>query len=223
MAGHPSQTLRGDLAEVIAQRMEAERQTLWTSLPGEVVSVSGDGRTATIRPLYRPRFNGEPVDMPELVDVPIQWPRGGGMVMRFPLKAGDQGEIRVQARNMDEWYGRGSAEPAATARMHDLSDSTFQPGLSSSQAPAGPYDPDNFELGSADGSFRMKMSPDGKFEMTGAEGDIIALLEELCDLLAQDGLNILSGSSAGLGIHQLQNRAGYAAIKAKIAAMKIGG
>lgn len=221
-AGYHGKTLRPNLEDAIAQAVDADRRSLWTSLPGEVVSVSADGRTATIRPLYRPRFNGEPVDMPDLLDVPIQWPRGGGMLMRFPLKPGDQGEIRVQSRNIDDWYGKGTAEPGFTARMHDLSDSTFQPGLSAGTAPAGPYDGDNFELSSDDGQFRLKMSPDGKFEMTGAQGDIIALLEELCDLLAQDQLVIAYGSSAGTG-HQLSNRAGYAAIKAKIAAMKIGG
>lgn len=222
MAGHPNASLRGTIAEVFSQRMEAERQSIWTSLPGEVVSVSGDGRTATIRPLYKARFNGasDPVQMPDIVDVPIQWPRGGGMLMRFPLRPGDQGEIRVQARNLDDWYGKGTAEPAATARMHDLSDSTFQPGLSSSQAPAGPYDPDNFELSSEDGQHRIRMSPQGKFDMTGAEGNVIALLRELAELLASDGLDIKFGSSFGT-THALQKRAQYAEIAAKLSAMEL--
>lgn len=222
-AGYHGKTLRRGLDEAIAQAVDADRRNLWTSLPGEVVRVSGDGRTATIRPLYRPRFNGEPADMPDLLEVPIQWPRGGGMVMRFPLKPGDQGEIRVQSRNIDEWYGKGTAEPGFTARMHDLSDSTFQPGLSAGTAPVGPYDPDNFELSNSDtGEFRFRMSPDGKFDLTGAEGNIIELLEQLCDLLANDTLVIAYGSSAGSG-HALEKAAQYAAIRDKIAAMKIEG
>lgn len=221
MAGHQrSKALRGRMVEAIGDATQSEREDIWTNLPGKVVSVSADGRTATIKPLYRPRFNGEPVDMPELVEVPINWPRGGRMVMRFPLKEGDQGMISVMSRNMDDWYAKDGEQPAATQRMHDLSDATFSPGLSSSQAPVGPYDPDNFELSSADGQYRISMSPEGKFKIDGAEGNLYTILAEFMELVASDELLIKHGSSAGSG-HQLFNRVALMALAQKVRDMAL--
>jgi hypothetical protein len=157
--------------------------------------------------------------MPQLPDVPIAWPRGGGMVMRLPLKAGDEGMVKVMSRAMDETYESGGEQPAPSARMHNLSDSVFSPGLSQKAAPVGAYDPNAFELSSENGSFKFQMDKDGKFKMEGSKGCIIALMQELCQTLAGDTLVINYGSSAGSG-HALEKAAKYAEIGAKIGAMK---
>lgn len=221
-AGHNrSATLRGNLETAIAETVEARMAQVWTNLPVKVVSISGDGKTATLQPLYKPRHNGEAVSMPQLVDVPIEWPRGGGMVMRFPIKSGDKGMVAFMSRSMDDFYETGDETAAPSARMHSLSDGVFRPGLSDKSAPVGEYDNTAFELGSEDGQFKFKMNEAGQFKMEGAQGDIIDLLQELCQKLSSDTLVIKYGSSAGSG-HELQFKADYAAIAAKIAAMKMG-
>ncbi len=46
-------------------------------IPGKIVSFNAPAQTATIQPLYKPKFNGQPVDMPELLEVPVRFIRAG--------------------------------------------------------------------------------------------------------------------------------------------------
>ena len=178
MAGYFGKTLRPQLADVIAQAMDSEKREMWTNLPGRVVSVSADGRTATIKPLYKPTFNGKPTEMPELVDVPIARQRAGGFVLSLPIKAGDEGMISVMSRNMDEWYGKNKEQAGFTSRSHDLSDSTFTPGLSFSGADFPDYNPDSLEIRSVDGTTKIEFTDDGKIALESGGEELVNILDE---------------------------------------------
>ena len=208
-----------DPADAIGQIAQLERDTTWGPIPGEIISYDAAKGTGTVRPLYKPVVNGKTLDMPDLYEVPVDMPRTAGMGMTFPVPAGTKVMLTPQMRALDE-YEEGNAGTPYDARSFHIS--TMRASLSGGDSLSDPLpgaDADNFHLRfNASGSFGLKGSPDGKFQMTGAEGDVFAILAEFMQLVASDELQIAYGSSAGTG-HALKNRAALLALAAKIEAM----
>jgi len=108
---------------------------------GQVVDYDRVTQTATIRPVVKGRRKTEEggvefYDLPELVNVPVEFPQGGGCSITWPLAAGNQGMVRVAERSHDEWRAVGGAglQPQHSRRF-DLTDATFYPGV---RSPADP-------------------------------------------------------------------------------------
>lgn len=172
-------------SDVIDGRAQAERQAIWGEIPGKVVSFDKDTQTITAQPLYRPSLNGTPTDMPELYEVPMRFARIGGFVITSPVKAGDHVTLRPQMRSSEKYHTEGTFE-ATDARSHSLADyEAFLDGGEPLTDAIANFNGDNFEIRSADGSFAMEMSEDGKFRFRGAQGDFIALLADAVELDAQ--------------------------------------
>lgn len=92
-----------------------------------------DGRqTVTVKVVLSGQDeNDEEIHIPPLVDVPVQFPRGGGFALTFPIKAGDEGLVVFSDRCIDGWFQSGKAGIPPDHRLHDLSDAMFIPGISS--------------------------------------------------------------------------------------------
>lgn len=207
--------------ETVAVQAQSEREAMVGEMPGRVVSFNPGNQTITVQPLYRPTHNGEAVDMPELVEVPVRFPRMGGFVMTTPVKAGDTVTLRPQMRSSEEYHTGGAYETPQDNRSMSLSDmEAFLDGGESISDPIAGFNSKNLEIRSADGSFKIEMSEDGKFKIEGAQGNVYDLLSQVVELLASDMLNIKSGSSAG-STHELQHKAQYEVIAGKLRAMAL--
>jgi hypothetical protein len=68
------------------------------------------------------------VDYPLLMDVPVVFPRGGGVTLTFPIKEGDECLVVFSSRCIDFWWQNGGVQERADKRMHDLSDAFVIPG-----------------------------------------------------------------------------------------------
>ena len=205
--------------ERIAIQAQAERESMIGEIPGRVVSFDPVKQTITVQPTYRPVHDGKPVDMPELQEVPVRFPRAGGFIMTTPVKSGDMVTLRPQMRSSEEYHTGGSHESPKDTRSMSLSGmEAFLDGGESLTNPIENFNSENFEIRSADGNFKFEMSEDGKFKIVGAEGNWYELVAQLAELLAADGLDVKFGSSLGT-THALQNRAEYTAIGAKLRAM----
>lgn len=212
---------RGQNEEISRQAAASERADIHTNLPGEIVSFDPATQTATVKIQYVPKINGEETPYPELLKVPVNTPRGGGFAMSIPTQPGDLGMLVFAERDLSSWYEEGGDKAGDSTRMHDLSDAVFIPGgMMPSPDRLESFNAQNFEVRTVDGQYKIEMSPDGKFAMVGAQGDIVSLLRDLVELLSTDQLVINYGSSAGSG-HELQHRAAYAEILSKLNAMVI--
>lgn len=207
--------------ERVAVQAQSEREAMFGEIPGKVVSFNPANQTITVQPLYRPSHNGEPVDMPELQEVPVRFPRMGGFVMTTPVKAGDAVTLRPQMRSSDEYHSGGPYEAVDDNRSMSLSDmEAFLDGGEPISDPIPAFNSDNLEIRSADGAFKIEMSEDGRFKIEGAQGNVYDLLAQLAELLSTDSLNVLSGSSTGSN-HELQHRAQYLSIASRLRAMAL--
>jgi hypothetical protein len=116
----------------IRTMIEGELIDVHTSMPGIVKSFDAKTQTATVQPAIRRFFIGRGyVDLPQCVDVPVSFPRYGNFVITGPVSPGDEGELRFSERCIDNWWTTGGVQDPAEPRMHDLSDASFTPGISS--------------------------------------------------------------------------------------------
>lgn len=204
----------------VGARAQAEREDQWGNMPGRVVSFDPATQTATVQPLFKPRHNGQPVDMPQLLEVPVRFMRAGGFVITTPVKPGDKVELRPQARSSANYHtGDGGAFAPADSGSFSLSDmEAHLTGGESLAEPIPAFNNEALELRSADGSFKMQMTEDGKFRFVGSMGELFDVLATALEALATDQLQIAYGSSAGTG-HAMANAATYAAQAAKLRGM----
>lgn len=207
--------------ENTAVQAQSERESMWGEMTGTIVSFDPATQTASVKPDYKPRHNGQPVEMPQLDEVPVRFPRAGGFVITTPVKPGDKVALRPQMRSSEEFHTGGDYTPVGDARSFSLSDmEAFLDGGEPLSNPIPSFNSSNMEIRSADGQFAIEMSEDGKFKMRGAEGNWFDLLAQLAELLAADTLKINYGSSAGSG-HELQFKAQYAEIAGKLRGMAL--
>lgn len=196
--------------EVTAVQAQMERESQWGEMPGTVVEFDAAKQTIKVKPDYRPMHNGEPVDMPELEEVPVRFPRAGGFSITAPIKPGDKVTLRPQMRSTEEFHTGNPMEAKSDTRSSSLSDmEAFLEGGEPLTNPIPNFNGSNFQIRSESGDFAMEMSEDGKFKMQGATGnwfDIMAELAEKCE----EGFTLLGTEAT------LDHMAEYAALGTQI-------
>lgn len=157
-----------DSVEATRTALEGKQAEMWTALPGTFGGYSNASITATIQPAIAgtvsdERGRSQNVSMPVLPDVPVVFPGGGGFILTFPIKGGDEALTVFSSRCIDGWHQSGGVQPEAEQRMHDLSDGIAIPGLRSQARPLSPpADPENTQWRSEDGKTSITMTPDGE-------------------------------------------------------------
>ena len=176
------------LASNIKEGIEARLKDLHTASPGIIESFDPVTQTASIQPAIRrvfKLFDGEkeiltPTDLPILINVPIQFPRGGGFSMTFPVAKGDECLLVFCERSIDNWHNSGGVQDPRARRFHSLSDATAFVGLSSLSNSVPDYDPVNMQIRKDDGSAAISITPNGD----------IALISEQVVLVQADHVAI---------------------------------
>lgn len=183
-----------DLDESSRIAAESAQTDVWTSMPGIIVSHERDKNTVTVQPalkLKRIKSDGtaEWIQIPELADVPIMYPGGGGATMTLPMKKGDEVLLNFSARNIDKWHQQGGVqEQNVPFRMHDMSDGFAVPGFRSQPRKLSNVNENAAEIRTDDGTMVIQFDPVAKkitvkspannirFETPGLEvtGEIIA-------------------------------------------------
>lgn len=125
-----------DFEEVLRLNSESHQAKMWTSIPAIITSVNLEAQTCACQPAIQgevtlPNGSVQSVNLPLLVDVPIQFPRAGGFAITFPVKAGDECLVIFASRCIDSWWQSGGVGAPAEHRMHDLSDGVAILGITS--------------------------------------------------------------------------------------------
>lgn len=121
------QTRSGDLAETLKSERSITNNQLRVALPGIIQSFDPETVTCVVQPAIRyvetdNDGNRATNNYPLLVDVPVVFPRGGGITLTFPVKAGDECLVIFADRCIDFWWQSGGVQEPVDSRQHDLSD-----------------------------------------------------------------------------------------------------
>ncbi len=132
-----------DPAETLRVAMSNWQSRLWTALPCVVQAFPSASGLSKMMLDAQPIISGsvlnadggiDIIDMPLLINVPIQWMGGGGVTATFPIKPGDECTVIFASRCIDSWWQQGAAAvglPPPDSRMHNLSDGIALVGLRS--------------------------------------------------------------------------------------------
>ncbi|MEK9496856.1 phage baseplate assembly protein V [Photorhabdus sp. P32] len=137
---------------------------LYVSLPCIIQSFDADAVTVTAQPAIRWKIRKkdgelESVSLPLLVDVPVIFPRGGGVTLTFPVKAGDECLVVFADRCIDYWWQSGGVQEPVDPRQHNLSDGFAIVGPQSQQQKITNISTNTAQLRSDDGAAYIELDP----------------------------------------------------------------
>lgn len=159
-----------NLTEFIRREVEVHMgNAVNTNMPGKIVSYNAATNRAVVQvDLPKRLASDEPLEPPQIVEVPIVFPASGGgkASMTFPLKPGDGVMIAVQQRSLEGWLDGKNTMPD-DPRQFDLSDSVAIAGCQ----PAGTVGhSDNVVL--KFGEAYVTLKPDNSVTVGNAKGFI---------------------------------------------------
>jgi len=218
MTGLTGKATRRSKTAGVGAAATSERRDTHGRLPGQIVSFDPATQTATVRLMVMPIVNGEPIEPPDLVEVPISQPRGGGFAMTAPIAAGDYVDVNFDDVDTSGFRSSGSQSKPGTARLNSLSDATATLGRQPSGEALTAYDAANMFMGTVDGANGLRISPGGQVAIDGAGEELFTILSELLDVLSDDSADTTRDSPTQ---RPLNGQPAYAALKSRIDAMKL--
>lgn len=163
----PIDPIEPGLAQLIIRAIEGRLYDLHTGLPAKVVSFDPTKQSAVVQPLLVRVFVDEneqfqQIEMPQIQNVPVIFPAGGGWSITWPLNAGDPVFLTFAERSLDHWLNAplGTSVDPVHERKHDLSDAIAVPGLRPFTAPSPNISATNLRIARDDGSVLIELSED---------------------------------------------------------------
>lgn len=125
-------------AQVMREAIDARLLEVNTSMPGLIVSFDPGTGLAVVQPSFKRKFNyeKEAVTLPQITNVPVVFPRGGGASIVFDLQKDDPVLLIFAQRSMDAWISSGGIVDPKDPRKHGISDAVAYPGLYDKTKPA---------------------------------------------------------------------------------------
>lgn len=181
-----------DQQETLRMAIEARAARLWTTLPAVVQSYNAATQTLTAQPAINGRQKQSDgtwisLQMPIVVDVPVQWPAGGGATWTFPIQSGDECLLFIASRCIDAWFTHGfqaanTSDPYGRQfnplndppefRMHNLSDCFAIVGIRNQSRALASVSTTKAQLRTDDGTCVIEFDPVNKAVNLTAPGGI---------------------------------------------------
>jgi hypothetical protein len=158
--------ISGDINVAIAEHIETRLRDLHSCMPGRIVSFNSAKQTAVVQPCIKSIFvTKKPgqnavvsqLNLPLCVDVPIQFPGGGGFFLTFPVMAGDECLLQFSERAIEFWFQNGGIQLPSDYRLHDLSDAIATVGLNSQPNSIPNFNAAACELRTRDGNTYVRV------------------------------------------------------------------
>lgn len=163
--------------EALAAALDGLQARIWTCLPGIIDSFDSETQTASVQIALKVQQRASDgstqlVNVPLLVDCPVEFPSGGGGTLTFPIAQGDECEVSFSSRCIDAWWQSGGVQPQAEFRMHDLSDGFVKVGPRSKPKVIPNISTTAVELRSDDDATKISLNPTAKTIAVTATGGI---------------------------------------------------
>lgn len=117
-----------EVAQEVQNMAKEAINNVHTALPAKVVSFDTSKGTATIQPYGQIETSKNPIDYPQVTEVPIVTPycEAAGCGVAIPIKVGDCGMLLISEIELDGW--RKDARSSGSLK-YSLTSGVFIPGL----------------------------------------------------------------------------------------------
>lgn len=156
---------RQDSPELVLKAMADSVSTdLRVACPGIIQSFDAGAVTATIQPSVKVPVRQADgavtsVALPLLVDVPVYFPRGGGVTLTFPVTEGDECLVIFADRCIDYWWQNGGVQEPVDPRQHHLADAFALVGPQSQAKKISGISTSAAQLRTDDGAAFIELDP----------------------------------------------------------------
>ncbi|EPT3146621.1 Gp138 family membrane-puncturing spike protein [Yersinia enterocolitica] len=189
----------GELAETLRTLQSSVSSQLRVSMPGIVQSFDADSVTCDIQIGIKGESGGKSTNLSVLTNVPVVFPRGGGVTMTFPIKSGDECLLVFGDRCIDFWWQNGGVQEPLDSRQHDLSDAFAIIGPQSQAKKISGISTSAAQFRSDDGSTYFEINPTTKKIKIVAPGglDVVTPKAEFSAGVLVNGLFTFLGGLVG--------------------------
>ncbi|EOV7029588.1 Gp138 family membrane-puncturing spike protein [Yersinia enterocolitica] len=189
----------GELSETLRILQSSISSQLRVSMPGIIQSFDADSVTCDIQIGIKGESGGESTNLSVLTNVPVVFPRGGGVTMTFPIKAGDECLLIFGDRCIDFWHQSGDIQETVDEREHDLSDAFAIIGPQSQAKKISGISTSAAQFRSDDGSTYFEIDPTTKKIKIVAPGglDVVTPKAEFSAEVMVNGLFTFLGGLVG--------------------------
>ena len=174
-------TREPDPQEAIDALVGGHLAEIHTGVPGRIEKFDGKS-LVDVKPLLSRKYavdNAEgdivaqTAEYPVIPNVPVAWPRGGGWVLKFPLKKGDPCWLMFAERSLDKFLDTDGASVVDQddARRHHLSDAVCYPGMTTAKSIPFPDNSTDLLLGLEDGSAVVQITAGGLLRLGAVDGN----------------------------------------------------
>ncbi len=170
----PLQSQIGGEQQMIKAISDSIAAGLRVALPGIIQSFDPDTVTCVVQPALKGQMSGESVILKPLVDVPVIFPRGGGVTLTFPVAAGDECLVVFGDRCIDFWWQSGDIQEPVSGRMHHLADGFALVGPQSQAHKISGISTSTAQLRSDDGAAFIEINPASHAVNVTTPGDLTA-------------------------------------------------
>lgn len=149
----------GQLSETIKSATDGMSAQMRVCLPGVIQSFNPQDVTCVVQLAVNGQEGNRSVMLPLLPDLPVIFPRGGGVTLTFPVAAGDECMVVFADRRIDFWWQSGGIQESAAVRTHDLSDAFVIVGPQSQSQKISGISTVAAQLRSDDGTTVISLDP----------------------------------------------------------------
>ncbi|KPH79312.1 Gp138 family membrane-puncturing spike protein [Bosea vaviloviae] len=178
--------------ETIRAALDDFQSRNFTSMPARIISYDAAKQTVTAQPTVKAYVlqkdgSTKAENYPVIPDIPVQFPGGGGMLMTFPVKAGDECMLCFGSRSQDSWQQSGGDQAPIDSGMNNLSNAFAMLGFRSNPNAAKVTDPSttSTEIRSEDGNTKIGMS---------AAGGVSVATDKAVSIAAAAGVSMTGGA-----------------------------
>jgi hypothetical protein len=203
--------------------MDDLQSKVYTTLPAIITDTSEyeSKNIISVRPtIDLEHSDGQVSECPDIFNVTVVQPSGGGGLLSFPLQVGDNVLIEFSMRNIESWLeSDGGSVTENTQRFHDMSDAVAIVGLHTKNNHLKP-DPKDVVLKFKDNKVVLKddgnveIHSKAKVSITNGQEELIKLLSELIQEISVSTVNTTYGLSP------LNNKPALQALKSRLDTMK---
>lgn len=172
------------LAKVIQEAIDSKLYDTHTALPCKIIDYDTLTQNASVQPLLKRKYRTDKtVNLPQIQDVPVQWPSGndGKSYIHIPLIPGDLGMVVFSERSLDLWLaGDGNSVSPLDPRRHHISDAIFIPGIRPFKAAISDTSSQNMVI--QHDEMRLELDPTGKISIAGAE-ELLTIVNDIIEAL----------------------------------------
>jgi hypothetical protein len=166
------------LASALNTVFESLISDVHTALPGRIEKYEFATQKAQVKPLIKRKYlDGEVLDLPVLVNVPVVFPRTKKSGITFPLSKGDGVLVIFTERALERWKSSGGDSEPGDRRKFDLSDGIAIPGCFSFKDANLASNNEDLEI--HHNGFKIVIKKDGKIQVLGSGGvDLVKVLDD---------------------------------------------